>query len=279
MARTGGLARFPPAATLHGHWWRDRHLSHGPCVTFLASVTPWPGTAGLGAIRAKMPVIIAVILGPPCCPPTQLLPGGPASSPGVQQPCWVSPTSRGVPPTVILPSESLPTAEACPPSTTRLSFLTPASSSICLSGPSCPWLGGIDSCLHNSWPVSEAVGTDVMCFLLGPRASGSGPADTASFRESEQHMALFSPLPGPHPSFGASGGAPSCQVLPFWGTPSVRRDLLCPMWPSALSDIPLLISSFAMGSSFSGVSSWPRGDGGAHLCPSHSTAWSRPSAE
>ena len=70
MLFQGGLgqdrwpAHFPPAATLHGLCWRDRRLSHEPCVTFLASVTPWPGTAGPSAIRAKMPVSITVILGP-----------------------------------------------------------------------------------------------------------------------------------------------------------------------------------------------------------------------
>ena len=86
-----------------------------------------------------------------------------------------------------------------------------------------------------------------------------------------------SPLPGPHPCLGASARAPGSQVSPFWGTPSVRRDLLCPVWPSVLSDVPLLISASMTGSSFPGVSSWPRGDRGAHLCPSHGTAWSRPS--
>ena len=83
MLFQGGLgqdrwpAHFPPAATLHGLCWRDRRLSHEPCVTFLASVTPWPGTAGPSAIRAKMPVSITVILGPPCCPPDEASPGGP----------------------------------------------------------------------------------------------------------------------------------------------------------------------------------------------------------
>lgn len=58
----------------------------------------------------------------------------------------------------------------------RLSFLTPASSSICLSGPSCPWLGGIDSCLHNFWPVSEAVGTDVLSLLTVHVLSPGSPS-------------------------------------------------------------------------------------------------------
>lgn len=278
MLFQGGLgqdrwpARFPPTATLRGLWWRDRHLSHRPCVTVLASVTPWPGTTGPSAIHAKMPVSITGILGPPCCPPDVASPGGPcllawraAALLGI--PCQlrgaahshfaarVPSYSRGMPPAY---DQAIP-----PHASLQLRLLVwaiqPMAGQRRLESPQ--FLACSRGRGHRRLVASNRV-----CgfrWIPEPRAQVL-QTQPVSWSLSSTWLCP-SPLHSPHPSLGASGRAPSSQVSPFWGTPSVRRDLLCPVWPSVLSDAPLLISTSVTGSTFPGVSSWPRGDRGARL--------------